>query len=223
MPTSAPRRRSPHRPRLAVTVTAPDGATLATRGLGKWLTNAAPADARGEVTVALVSDGRMRALNRSFRGKDYATDVLSFPAQTAADDSGAEAAASAAVEKPAGTHKRGAGIHKRGAGPHHRSAGGNDRRTRDDKRGARPIATTSPAAAAPAYLGDIVIATGVANRQADDARHPVSTELKVLALHGLLHLLGYDHETDGGEMARAEGRLRKKAGLKEGLISRTSR
>jgi probable rRNA maturation factor len=43
----------------------------------------------------------------------------------------------------------------------------------------------------------------------------------VLALHGLLHLLGFDHETDDGKMARAEARLRKKAGLKEGLIERT--
>ena len=151
-----PRARS-GRAGLKVTVTTPDGTTLATRGLGTWLAAAAPRGARGEVTVALVSDARMRTLNRSFRGKDYATDVLSFPS----DD--------------------------------------------DD------------------CLGDIVIATGVAQRQADDARHPASTELKVLALHGLLHLLGYDHETDGGEMAAVEAKLRKRAGLREGLIARQSR
>ena len=70
------------------------------------------------------------------------------------------------------------------------------------------------------FMGDIVVAAGVATRQAKDAGHSVQTELKVLALHGLLHLLGYDHETDDGKMARAEARLRKKAGLKEGLIER---
>lgn len=97
----------------------------------------------------------MRALNRQFRGKDYATDVLSFPSQ---------------------------------------------------ERG---------------FLGDIVIAAGVAKRQAREAGHSVQTELRVLSLHGLLHLLGYDHESDDGKMARVEARLRRKAGLEEGLIERS--
>lgn len=72
-------------------------------------------------------------------------------------------------------------------------------------------------------LGDIVIATGVARRQAAAARHAFATELKVLALHGLLHLLGYDHETDDGQMRRFEARLRRKGGLPAGLIERESR
>jgi len=72
-------------------------------------------------------------------------------------------------------------------------------------------------------LGDIVIAAGVARRQARAAGHPVATELKVLALHGLLHLMGYDHETDDGRMARAEARLRRKGGLENGLIERSDR
>jgi len=154
----AQRSRSRPRSRLVVTITAPDGATLSTRGLGRWLSKTAPPRARGEVSVALVSDARMRTLNRSYRNKDYATDVLSFPAGDSAD----------------------------------------------------------------AFLGDIVIATGVAARQADDAGHALATELRVLALHGLLHLLGYDHETDDGAMSRLEASLRKKAGLKEGLIARAS-
>ena len=49
------------------------------RGLAAWLRRIAPPRARGAVTIVLVSDPRMRALNRTYRGKDYATDVLSFP------------------------------------------------------------------------------------------------------------------------------------------------
>lgn len=71
-----------------------------------------------------------------------------------------------------------------------------------------------------AHLGDIVIATGVARRQAREARHSYARELRVLALHGLLHLLGYDHETDAGTMARVEARLRRKGGLAAGVIER---
>jgi len=73
------------------------------------------------------------------------------------------------------------------------------------------------------FMGDIVIAAGVSTRQARDAGHSAQTELRVLALHGLLHLLGYDHEADAGRMARAEARLRRKAGLPEGLIERGRR
>jgi probable rRNA maturation factor len=71
------------------------------------------------------------------------------------------------------------------------------------------------------FLGDIVIARGVARRQARAAGHSELTELRVLALHGLLHLLGYDHERDHGRMQRLERRLRRKGGLREGLIERT--
>jgi probable rRNA maturation factor len=106
------------------------------------------------MTIAIVSDARVRTLNRKFRKKDKPTDVLSFPS---------------------------------------------------GERG---------------YLGDVVIAEGVARRQAREAGHSLATELRVLALHGLLHLLGYDHEHDDGRMARLERRLRKRGGLHEGLIER---
>ena len=69
-------------------------------------------------------------------------------------------------------------------------------------------------------LGDILISAGRAARQAAEFGHPVETEVCVLALHGLLHLLGYDHETDEGEMAAVERRLRRKLGLENGLIER---
>ena len=72
-------------------------------------------------------------------------------------------------------------------------------------------------------LGDIAIARGVAGRQAKAAGHSAGAELRVLALHGLLHLAGYDHETDDGEMARVEARLRRKGGLTGGLIERAGR
>jgi probable rRNA maturation factor len=108
------------------------------------------------VTVALLPDGRVRALNRQYRRKAAVTDVLSFPA----DETG--------------------------------------------------------------LLGDIVIAVGRARRQAEAAGHAFGTEVRILALHGLLHLLGYDHDRDDGEMARLERRLRQRGGLREGLIERAA-
>jgi probable rRNA maturation factor len=70
------------------------------------------------------------------------------------------------------------------------------------------------------FLGDIAIAIGVARRQARAHGHSLRTELRTLALHGLLHLLGYDHDTDRGRMRRLEERLRSRAGLPPGLIAR---
>lgn len=144
------------RPGLRVTVTSRPGKRVRAPGLGAWLASAAPRSARGEVCVAFVSDAAIRTLNARYRGKDAATDVLSFPS----GDAGS--------------------------------------------------------------LGDIAIAVGVATRQAAAAGHPFGVEARVLALHGLLHLLGYDHETDGGRMRRAERRLRRAGGLREGLIERGS-
>jgi probable rRNA maturation factor len=62
-------------------------------------------------------------------------------------------------------------------------------------------------------LGDIAIAPKVARRNAKSLRRQLPEELKVLILHGVLHLLGYDHETDRGEMERIEMRLRRKLGI----------
>jgi probable rRNA maturation factor len=63
-------------------------------------------------------------------------------------------------------------------------------------------------------LGDIAIAPATARRYARKHGRPLAMELRVLILHGLLHLLGYDHETDHGEMDRIEQRLRRRFGLK---------
>jgi probable rRNA maturation factor len=146
--------------RLRVSVSDGKGGAIRDGGLSRWLAGVAPARAAGDVAIALVSDARMRSLNRRYRRRDRPTDVLSFPAD----------------------------------GPD-RSDGS---------------------------LGDIVIATGVANRQARDAGHSYQSELRVLALHGLLHLLGYDHHDpkDQGRMARLERTLRRKGGLTTGLIER---
>ena len=82
----------------------------------------------------------------------------------------------------------------------------------------------SPEPRAPSpWLGDVAIARGVARRQARDAGHAEHIEHRVLALHGLLHLLGYDHESDDGLMHRVERKLRRKGGLREGLIDRAHR
>lgn len=63
------------------------------------------------------------------------------------------------------------------------------------------------------YLGDIAIAPGVARRNALAAGHSFEREMQILTLHGLLHLMGYDHETDQGEMERFEARVRRKLGI----------
>ena len=71
-------------------------------------------------------------------------------------------------------------------------------------------------------LGDILISAARAERQARDYGHSVETEVKTLILHGFLHLLGYDHETDSGQMRAKERRLRRKLGLEQGMIERAA-
>jgi probable rRNA maturation factor len=163
---------------LRVVVSDGSGRRATAPGLAVWLRRIAPRRARGTVTIALVSDRRIRELNRDYRRKDYATDVLSFPNATYS--------ANRAI-----THSANRAIHHQSAVSHQQF-----------------------------FLGDIVIARGVARRQARDAGHSERTELRVLALHGLLHLLGYDHERDAGQMRRVEHRLRRQGGLREGLIER---
>ena len=150
---------------MHASVTDGRGGAVRDGGLARWLAGVAPRTARGDLAIALVSDARMRALNRRYRRRDYATDILSFPAENGQ-----------ARKHPA-----------------------------------------------PRSLGDLVIATGVARRQAREAGHSYQTELRVLALHGLLHLLGYDHDDSGdnGRMKRLELRLRRKGGLPAGLIERS--
>jgi probable rRNA maturation factor len=114
---------------------------------------------RGDVSVLLTGDRQIRRWNKDFRGKNKATDVLSFPA--------------------------------------------------------------IPLEGVPsAMAGDLAISVETADQQAKEQGHTLAEELRVLVLHGLLHLAGYDHETDDGTMARVERRLRLKLGLKAGLTER---
>ena len=71
------------------------------------------------------------------------------------------------------------------------------------------------------YAGDLAISLDTAARQAADHAHTLADELRILILHGLLHLAGLDHETDAGEMARRELALRQQLRLKTTLIERT--
>jgi probable rRNA maturation factor len=98
----------------------------------------------------VTTDAELRRLNAQFLGKNYATDVLSFP-----------------------------------------------------------------------ELGDIAISYQRAVRQAREFGHSVVDEIRILMLHGTLHLLGMDHETDGGAMARSEALWRKKFALPSSLIARS--
>ena len=173
---------------LRVLVADERGRRMSAPGVARWLARIAPARARGVVSVALVSDARVRGLNRRFRGVDRATDVLSFP------------------------------ISSSSAPAHSSSPPRTTQRTQRKNPGWPSVSSVVES-----FLGDIVIATGVARRQARAAGHSELTELRVLALHGLLHLLGYDHDRDSGRMAEAERRLRRKGGLREGLIERGRR
>ncbi len=70
------------------------------------------------------------------------------------------------------------------------------------------------------FAGDVAISADIASKNARRLGHSPATEVKVLALHGLLHLAGYDHEADNGTMGRKETRLREQLRLPVGLIER---
>lgn len=105
-------------------------------------------------TIVFVSDAAIKHLNRQFRGKNYATDVLSFRAQP------------------------------------------------------EPFETNGEA-----NLGEVVISIDRAAAQARENGFALANEIQQLILHGLLHLCGYDHDTDDGEMNRLELKLRRKLGI----------
>ncbi len=111
----------------------------------------------GEVDVLLTTDAELKRLNRTFRGKNKPTDVLSFPVP--------------------------------------------------------PEISTK-------HAGDLAVSLDTAARQAAEHGHSLRDELRILVLHGLLHLAGEDHETDSGQMAMREHALRKRLRLDSSLIER---
>lgn len=152
---------SARRPAARTRKSAPE--TLpSTRALAQFLRIAqAAVRLRGQVSVLLATDAKIRRLNRDFRGIDRPTDVLSF------------------------------------------------------------LAPASPVAAE-RVAGDLAISVPAAQRQAAEHGHPTLTEIKVLILHGLLHLAGYDHHADSGQMDRRERKLRVRLKLPPGLIQRAA-
>lgn len=74
----------------------------------------------------------------------------------------------------------------------------------------------------PDFAGDIAISADIAGRNARSLGHPLADELRILILHGILHLAGYDHERDRGEMALKERKLRRRLLLPAALIERAS-
>ena len=133
---------------------------LSKAGLARFLNRArAAVGLAGEVHVLLAGDATLRRLNRQFRWKNEATDVLSFPA-----------------------------------------GDGN----------------------AVGVAGDLAISLETAARQAAQFGHSLRDEVRVLLLHGVLHLAGFDHEADAGEMAAHEAELRRELGVETGLIARVT-
>jgi rRNA maturation RNase YbeY len=155
--------------------------------------------AGAEVAVEFVGEARIRALNREHRGRDEVTDVLSFPLEDWDEAGGA----------PDRTGPSGEGRTRSAASP-------------SPDLGEVAAAVVAGEAGPPLMLGDIVVCTRRALRQARADSLPPALELAVLLAHGTLHLLGYDHETDAGRMA-----LRQAAVLEivewEGLVVPASR
>jgi probable rRNA maturation factor len=121
-----------------------------------------------EFNICFVDDKVIRNLNLTFRRKDKATDVLSFPWNEAAGPLQAR-------RRPSSRRRRRGGITN--------------------------------------FLGDVVISVQTARRNAGEEGHSTLNEIRWLILHGVLHLLGYDHEHDTGEMMALELALREQLGV----------
>lgn len=148
-----------------------------------------------DFTVCLVSDAAIARLNRAFRGKRGPTDVLSFPANGMPPNQPSREAGKQRLRLTAAAQ-----------------AGGPLRR-RQAMDSSPSLTSSTSFTSCSSYLGDIAISPEAALRNARRFARTLSQELRVLILHGVLHLAGYDHEADRGEMDRLERRLRRRLGL----------
>jgi len=140
---------------------AAESQALSKPALSRFATNARRAiGLPGEVDILLSTDAELKRLNRTFRGKNKPTDVLSFP---------------------------------------------------------------TPPEIADEHAGDLAISVETAARQAESFGHTLAEEIRILILHGLLHLNGMDHETDQGQMAAREAELRTRLRLPATLIERAQK
>jgi probable rRNA maturation factor len=148
------------------------------------------------LTVALVTDAQMARWNAAYRGKNRPTDVLSFPADGPPSQSAVQRVRGSNPRPVSRTEKRRLAAKSK----HGRSSSSTS-------------FTSSPSSTSSPYLGDIAIAPAVARRNALRFDRTLDREMRILILHGVLHLMGYDHETDQGQMTRRENLLRRELGL----------
>jgi rRNA maturation RNase YbeY len=171
------------------------------------------------VTICLVSDAEIARMNEAFRKKKGPTDVLSFPAEIRrpAVLPPRRARGSQVAENPRKSSFQGLELAlSRRSGSELKPRTGNEM-IFSDACLAAPKRTARQRASAPEmssdFLGDIAISPETARRNAKKYNGTLAGELQILILHGVLHLLGYDHETDRGLMTRIENKLRRKLGL----------
>lgn len=156
------------------------------------------------LTVCLVTDAAIARWNRTYRGKNGPTDVLSFPANVANMRAKQERR-----EARREGRKSSARLLRRRNG--FSSTPVSEVRWALQESLHRTSFASSPSSTS--YFGDIAIAPAVARRNARRFRRTLEDEMLLLILHGVVHLMGYDHETDHGEMDRLEARLRRRLGL----------
>jgi len=164
--------------------------------------------ARGrEFHCLITNDAELRSLNAQFRGVDSLTDVLSFPSipnPTPPSPTPPTSSSPSSSSHPL-TNNVGRPIQA-----------ADSLSSESSRPNGRPVPLPAP-------LGDIAISLQRARTQARAYHHTTDAEIRILMLHGVLHLLGMDHESDSGQMRRTETNWRRKLALPVGLIERVTK